>query len=327
MRRREFIAGLGSAAAWPVVAQAQQPAMPVIGVLSAGTRRANEEVIASFMDGLRQQGFTEGRNVAIQYSWAEGHLDLLPSMAAEFVRRRVTVIVALAGTVTAEAAKAATSTIPIVFMLGSDPVAAGFVKSLSRPNGNLTGATAITVELAAKRLELAHDLAPSIAKIGFFANPGNPTYTDTMVADLRSAAAALGKEIHAVTVASDGDFESAFERLTKAGVGVLLISNDPFYASRRERIAELASRHRIPAIYSRSDYVKAGGLMSYGPSITFTSFVAGAYAGRILKGEKPADLPVVEPTKFELVINMTTANVLGLTVPPSLVARADEVIE
>jgi putative ABC transport system substrate-binding protein len=309
------------------VARAQQQAMPVIGVLGSGSRRATELAVATFLDGLRQQGFTDEHNVTIQYSWADGHFDLLPSMAAEFVRRRVAVIVTLQGTITTEAAKGATSNIPIVFTLGSDPVAAGLVRSLSRPGGNLTGATAITVELVAKRLELLHDLVPSVAKFGFLANPGNPTYSDTMLADLQRAAAVLRKEVQAVPAASDSDLDSAFERMTKAGAGALLISNDPFYASRRERIVELTARYRIPTIYSRSDYVKAGGLMSYGPSITFTWFVAGVYAGRILKGEKPADLPVVQPTTFELVINLRAAKALGLAIPQSILLRADEVIE
>jgi putative ABC transport system substrate-binding protein len=327
MRRREFIAGIGSAAAWPLAARAQQQALPVIGVLGSGSMRATQYAVATFLDGLRQQGFAEEHNVTIEYSWADGHFDLLPSMAAEFVRRRVAVIVTLQGTITTEAAKAATSTIPIVFTLGSDPVAAGLVKSLSRPGGNLTGATAIAVELVAKRLELLHDLVPSVAKFAFLTNPGNPTYSATMLADLQRAAAALGKEVQAIPAASDSDFDPAFERMTKVGVGALLISGDPFYASRRERIVELAAGYRIPTIYSRSEYVKAGGLMSYGPSITFTWFVAGAYAGRILKGEKPADLPVVQPTTFELVFNLKTAKALGLTVPQSLLLRADEVIE
>jgi len=328
MRRRDFITLLGSAAAsWPRAARAQQRTMPVIGVLSSVSRSGYEFGLSAFAQGLRQQAYGEDRNVSIQHSWADGHFDLLPSMAAEFVRRRVAVIVTLQGTVTAEAAKGATSIIPIVFALGSDPVAAGLVKSLNRPGGNLTGATGITVELGPKRLELLHDLVPIATKIGFLTNPGNRTYSDTMLEEVQTAAATLGKQVHAVAVSSDSDLDPAFQTLLQMGVGALLISNDPFYSSRRERIVELAARHRIPAVYSRSEFVKAGGLMSYGSSSTFTQLIAGDYAGRILKGEKPADLPVVQPATFELVINLKAAKALGLDFPLFIAARATEVIE
>src|SRR5262249_38593657 len=244
-----------------------------------------------------------------------------------FVRRRVAVIVTLQGTVAAQAAKAATSTIPIVFALGSDPVAADLVKSLNRPGGNLTGATGITVELGPKRLELVPDLVPRATKIGFLTNPGNRTYSDLMLEELQTAAAKLGKEIHAIPVANDGDVDTAFQSLSQLRVGALVVSNDPFYWSRRERIVELAARHRIPTVYSRGEYVKAGGLMSYGSSSTFTMLIAGEYAGRILKGERPGDLPVVQLATFELVTNLRAVKALDFVFPPLIPPRATEFTE
>ena len=327
MRRREFVGLVGGAAVWPLAARAQQRAMPVIGVLNSVSRDGYEFGLSAFAEGLRRQGYVEDRNVSIQYSWADGHFDLLPSMAAEFVRRRVAVIVTLQGTIAAQAARAATSTIPIVFALGSDPVAAGLVKSLNRPDGNLTGATGITVELGQKRLELVHDLVPKATKIGFLTNPGNRTYSDTMQEELQTAAAKLGKEIHAIPVAGDGDLDTAFQRLSQLRVGALLVSNDPYYWSRRGRIIGLAARHRIPTVYSRGEYARAGGLMSYGASSTFTMLVAGEYTGRILKGERLGDLPVVQPATLELVINLKAAKALDLDFSPFIAARATEIIE
>ena len=327
MRRREFLAGVGYAAAWPVVARAQQRALPVIGILGGGSRSAFDFALSALAQGLRQQGFVEDRNVSIQYSWADGHYDLLASMAAEFVRRRVSVIVTLQGTVTAEAAKAATSTIPIVFTLGTDPVAAGLVKSLNRPGINLTGSTSLTVELAPKRLEMLHDLVPDVTRIGFLINPEAGSAVETVMKEENEAAATLGIQVHPESISSDRDFDSAFEGLARLRVGALDVSSEPFHLSRRERIVALAARYRIPAVYSHREYVKAGGLMSYGPSSTASYVVVGEYAGRILKGEKPADLPVVQPTEIELVINLKTAKALGLTVPQSILLRADEVIE
>jgi putative ABC transport system substrate-binding protein len=326
IKRRDFITLLGGAAAWPVAAGAQQVALPVIGVLCAGSRETFEFALAAFAQGLRQQGYVEDRNVSIQYSWADGHYDLLPSMAAEFVRRRVAVI-ATQGTVATQAAKAATATIPIVFELGIDPVAMGLVASLNRPGGNLTGATSLDVELAPKRLEMLHDLLPSVTRIGFLTNPASGAALQAVVEEERTAAARLGLEVQAVPAGSDADFDPAFERLVQAEIGALDVSSDPFHLSRRERIVALAARHRIPTIHGASEYARAGGLMSYGPSRAALYAVAGDYAGRILKGEKPADLPVQQSTKVELVINLKTAKALGLTFPLTLLGRADEVIE
>ena len=299
----------------------------MIGVLGSGSRSASDFLLAAFAQGLRQQGFVEDRNVNLHYSWAEGHYDLLPTMAAEFVRRRVAVIVTLGGTVAAEAAKAATTTIPIVFSIGTDPVAVGLVKSLNQPGGNLTGATNMTVELTPKRLELLHDLVPNVTRIGFLINPDNRTFIETTTKEEKEAAATLGIQVHPASVSSDRDFDPAFESLAQLRVGALDVSDDPFHMSRRERIVAVAARYRIPALYSHSEYVKAGGLISYGTTGAGNSVIVGDYAGRILKGEKPADLPVQQSTKVELIINMKTAKALGLIVPLTLRVRADEVIE
>jgi len=327
MRRREFIAGLGGAAAWSLTAKAQQSVLPVIGVLGSGSRSTFEFALAAFAQGLRQQGYVEDRNVGIQYSWAEGHYDLLASMAAEFVRRHVAVIVTFQGTVTAEAAKAATSTIPIVFQLGTDPVAAGIIAVFNRPGGNLTGATDLAIELAPKGLELLHDLVPSITAVGVLINPSNPTASNARLKLVETAATTFGIRVYPAPAARDSDFDPAFETLAQLGTGALVVSSDPFHVSRRERIVALAARNRIPAFYSQSEYVKAGGLMSYGPRSADAFVIVGDYVGRILKGAKPTDLPVVQPTKFEFVINLKTAKLLGIEVPPPLLARADEVIE
>jgi putative tryptophan/tyrosine transport system substrate-binding protein len=326
VRRREFIAGLG-AAAWPVVVRAQQPALPVIGVLGSGSRSTFEFALTAFAQGLRQQGYVEDSNVSIQYSWADGHYDLLASMAAEFARRQVAVIVSFQGTVTAEAAKAATSTIPIVFQLGSDPVAAGIIAALNQPGGNLTGATDLGVELAPKVLELLHDLVPSLTTVGVLINPSNSTATYARLKLVETAATTFGIRVYPAPAARDSDFDPAFETLAQLGAGALVVGSDPFHVSRRERIVALAARYRIPALYSQSEYIRAGGLISYGPRSADAFVVVGDYVGRILKGAKPADLPVVQPTKFELAINLTTAKVLGLTIPETLLATADEVIQ
>ena len=243
IRRRDFITLLGSAAAWPLAARAQQPALPVIGVLVSGSRTAFDFALAAFAQGLRQQGFVEDRNVNLHYSWAEGHYDLLPTMAAEFVRRRVAVIVTLGGTVAAESAKAATTTIPIVFSIGTDPVAVGLVKSLNRPGGNLTGATSMSVELTPKRLELLHDLVPNVTRIGFLINPDNRTFIETATNEEKEAAATLGIQVHPASISSDRDFDPAFESLARLRVGALDVSDDPFHVSRRERIVAILQRH------------------------------------------------------------------------------------
>jgi putative tryptophan/tyrosine transport system substrate-binding protein len=327
MNRRDLITLLGGAAMLPVAARAQQAAMPAIGLLSATSRSADKVGLSAFKQGLLQQGYVEDRNLSIQYSWADGHFDLLPSMAAEFVRRRVAVIVTLSGTEAAEAAKAATSTIPVVFAFGSDPVTAGLVKSLSRPGGNVTGSTGMSVELGPKRVELLRAVVPTVTTIGLFTNPDNRTFNDAFLTEVQRAAVMLKLEVHAMPVSSDSDIGPAFDRLHELRVGALLISTEPFYYIRREQIVRLAAQHRIPVVYSYSEFVKAGGLMSYGVSRTFAPLTAGNYAGRLLKGEEPADLPVLQPTKFELGINLKTAKELGLNVPPSLLAIADEVIE
>jgi putative ABC transport system substrate-binding protein len=325
--RRTFLTGLGAAAAWPLAARGQQGALPVIGILGSGSHKTFEFALAAFAQGLRQQGYVEDRNVSIEYSWADGHYDLLPSMAAEFVRRRIAVIATFGGTVTAQAAKAATSTLPIVFTIGTDPVAIGLVASLNRPGGNLTGATNLTVELAPKRLEMLHDLLPRVNRIAYLTNPESGSALQAAINEERAAAARLGIDVQDLPVASDADFDPAFERLVRAGVGALDVSSDPFHLSRRERIVALAMRHGIPTIYSGSEYARAGGLITYGPNSAATYEVTGNYVGRILKGEKPADLPVRRATKVELLINLKTAKALGLTVPPALLATADEVIE
>ena len=328
IRRRNFIALLGgAAAAWPVSAQAQQAAQPVIGVLGSGSRSTFEFALAAFAQGLRQQGFVEDRNLSIEYIWADGHYDLLPSMAAEFVRRHVAVIVTLQGTVTAEAAKAATSTIPIVFELGTDPVAMGIVAALNRPGGNLTGVTDLVMEIASKELELLHGLVPDVKTVGFLSNPMNATASGAAVTLMEAAATALGMRILPMPASSDRDLDSAFETLVQSSAGALVVSSDPFHVSRRERIVALAARHRTPTLYSQSEYVRVGGLISYGPRSTDSFVIVGDYAGRILKGAKPTDLPVQQVTKVELIINLKTAKALGLTVPNSLLAVADEVIE
>jgi putative tryptophan/tyrosine transport system substrate-binding protein len=328
MRRREFIALLGStAAAWPLAARAQQPALPVIGVLGSGSRSTFEFALAAFAQGLRQQGYVEDRNVSIQYGWAEGHYDLLPSMAAEFVRRHVAVIVTFQGTVTAEAAKTATSTIPIVFQLGTDPVAAGLVAALNQPGGNLTGATDLAVELAPKVLELLHDLVPSVTTVGALINPTNPTAANARLKLVEKAASTFGIRVYPAPAARDSDFDPVFETLTQLGAGALLVSSDPFHVSRRERIVALADRNRIPTLYSQSEYVRAGGLISYGPRSADAFVIVGEYVGRILKGESPTDLPVVQAANFELAINLKAAKALGLTIPEAILLRADEVIE
>jgi putative ABC transport system substrate-binding protein len=327
MRRREFITLLGgTVAASPLAARAQQ-SLPMIGVLGSGSPSSFEFALDAFAQGLRQQGYVEDRSITIEYSWADGHYDLLPSMAAEFVRRHVAVIVTLQGTVTAEAAKATTASIPIVFQLGTDPVAAGLVTALNQPGGNLTGATDIGVELAPKGMELLHDLVPSVATVGLLLNPTNPTAENARLKLMEAAAATFGMQIHPVPAARDSDFDTAFETLTRLGAGAVFVSSDPFHVSRRERIAALAARSRIPALYSQSEYVRAGGLISYGPRSTDAFVIVGNYAGRILRGAKPADLPVVQPTNFELAINLKAAKALGIDVPATLLARADEVIE
>ena len=324
MRRRAFITLLGGAAAWPLAARAQQPSMPVVGFLRSTSSADSRNLVAAFRQGLREAGFVEGQDYAIEYRWADNQLDRLPSLVADLLRRPVAVIVG--NTPSALAAKAATKTVPIVFATGGNPVREGLVASLNRPGGNVTGVSFISVELGAKRLGLLRELRPGAARIAVFVDPKFPTI-ERFISEVRDAASAMGQQIEVLYIGSDREIESAFTMLVQRGAGALLCGSGGLLYSRRDLIVALAARHRTPAIYDQRDYVAAGGLMSYAPSFTDAYRQAGIYAGRILKGEKPGDLPVVLATKFELVINLTTAKALGLDVPPTLLATADEVIE
>jgi ABC-type uncharacterized transport system substrate-binding protein len=325
--RRHFISALGGATvAWPLAARAQQPAKPEIGFLHSLSPNVIRHQLEGFHEGLKETGYIEGQNVAIEFRWADGQYDRLPALAADLVRLRVNVIAAGGGADAAAAARAATATIPIVFTNGNDPIRAGLVASLNRPGGNLTGVTFLTVELAAKRLELLHQLVPTAAVIGVLLNPKSAT-ADATLKDAQEAARTLGKEIVIVNVSAEADLEPAFATLNQHRAEALSVGTDPFFSEKRERLAALAARYRIPAIYSLREYAEAGGLMSYGASIKGAYRQAGTYVGRILKGEKPTQLPVLQPTKFELVINLKTAKALGLSIPQSLLATADEVIE
>jgi putative ABC transport system substrate-binding protein len=328
MRRREFITFLGGAAtAWPLAARAQQPAMPVIGVLGSESADIFDDRVRTFRQGLSETGYIDGRNVATEYRWAEGQYDRLPAMAADLVRRQVTMIATMGGIPPVLAAKAATTTIPIVFAIGADPVTSGLVASLNRPGGNITGVTNLNLELLPKRLELLHELVPRAASIGVLVNPANPTVADSNARDLQAAARTLGLELHLLQASAEPDFTTVFTTLVQLRASALVISNDGFFASRGEQLAALATRYAVPAIHSFRSFPAAGGLMSYGGSLTDEYRLAGVYSGRVLKGERPADLPVQQSTKVELVINLKTVKALGLTVPLSLLTRADEVIE
>jgi putative ABC transport system substrate-binding protein len=323
-KRREFIAGLAGAAAWPVVARAQQRALPVIGFLNSASPGGYATNLAGFRQGLKEAGYVEGQNVAIEYRWADGQYDRVPAMAAELVRRQVAVIVC--NTPAVLAAKAATATIPIVFTTASDPVQIGLVASVSRPGGNVTGATQFGVEVTPKQLELAHELAPTATVIAALVNPTNPN-AETVSTGLQAAARILGVQLHVLHASAEREFDTVFASLGQPRAGALVIGPDPFFIAQSEQLAALALRHAVPAISSIRDFVAAGGLMSYGGSNPDMYLIAGVYAGRILKGDKPADLPVQQTTKVELVINMKTAKALGLTIPETLLATADEVIQ
>jgi len=326
MKRREFITLLGgAAAAWPLAAGAQQPAMPVVGFLGSETPKRFADRLRAFAQGLNDAGYTEGRNVAIEYRWAEGQNDRLPALAADLVRSQVSVIAA-ASTPAGPAAKAATSTIPIVFVTASDPVVAGLVASLSQPGGNVTGVTGLAVELGQKQLEVLHELVPTATLIGVLINPTSPT-AEAHARNLQAAARTLGLQIHVVHASADREFDSVFAHLGQLRAGALLVSGDAFFTSRGEQLAALALRHTLPATCSFREFVTAGGLMSYGANLTEVYRSLGVQTGRVLKGAKPADLPVQQVTKVELIINLKAARALGLTVPLPLLGRADEVIE
>jgi putative ABC transport system substrate-binding protein len=324
MRRREFITLLGAAAAWPFAAGAQQ-AMPVIGFLGIRAPGEDPQLLTAFRQGLTQSGYVEGQNLAIEYRWAESQYDRLPDLAAELVRRRVAVIVATA-IPAALAAKAATTIIPIVFTGGVDPIEFGLVASLRRPGGNLTGVTSLTVELGPKRLELLHEAVPTATTIALLVNPTNPN-AETQARDAQAAARILGLGLPVLRASTERDLDAAFATLAQLRAGGLVIGSDPFFNSRREQLAALTVRHAVPTIYGYREFAAAGGLMMYGSSLTDSYRLVGVYTGRILKGEKPADLPVQQSTKVELVINLKTAKALGLTFPLTLLGRADEVIE
>jgi putative tryptophan/tyrosine transport system substrate-binding protein len=324
MKRREFITLLGGAAAWPVMARAQPAGLPVVGMLNAGSAPAATYFVG-FRQGLKDAGYVEGQNIAVESRWAEGRYDRLPSLAAELVRRPVTVLVAT-GLPQVFAAKAATSTIPIVFLSAGDPVQLGIVASLNRPGGNITGVSYLAVEIASKRLELLLEIVPKASVIGVLENPTNPR-VDLEIAELQAAARTIGRPLLVVNASSERDFDPAFATLVEGRAGALLVSGEPLFTLRREQLIALAARHAVPAIYDYREFTAAGGLLSYGFSLTDTFRLVAGQVARILKGAKPADLPVVQPTKFELVINLRTAKALGLTISESFLLRADEVIE
>ena len=328
LKRRDFITLLGgAAAAWPIAARAQQAAMPVIGFLHPASPDRFADRLRGFRQGLKDAGYAEGENVAIEYRWADNQFDRLPALAAELVRRQVSVIAALGGPVPALAAKAATAIIPVVFLVAEDPVRLGLVASLARPSGNLTGINFFNAELGAKRLELLRTLVPGAARVAILVNPVNAQTTETTLRDLEPAGRAMGLQLQVLNASSSRDIDKAFEALARDRPDAVFVSLDTSFADRRVQLVHLASRHAIPATYALRDFVEAGGLISYGTNFVDAYRQAGAYTGRILKGAKPADLPVVQSSKFELVINHQTARILGLTVPQSLLVAADEVIE
>ena len=327
MRRRDFITMLGgAAAAWPLAGRAQQATMPVIGFLNSQSRQEWRHLTSAFLQGLGDTGYVEGRNVAIEYRFAERRFDELPALAADLVRRQVTVIVASGGDASARAAKVATDAIPIVFSVGGDPVTTGFVASLARPGGNATGVTHITATLELKRLEFLREAVPSLTTVALLANPNNPRFADD-TKKTRDVAQSMGLAVHVLTGRNGREFDNAFATLTERRVDGLLVMSDPLMISERDLLVALAARHAVPAIYQNRELPAAGGLMSYGTSLSVVYRQLGVIAGRILKGGKPADIPVEQPTKFELVVNLKTAKTLGLNMPTSLLLRADEVIE
>ena len=315
----------GAASVWPLAARAQQPAMPVIGFLSTASPAKFANFVAAFRQGLKEAGYVEGENLAIEYRWAEGHYDRLPALAADLANRQVAVIAASGGDPSALAAKAATATIPIVFNSGTDPVKLGLVASLSRPGGNLTGVSILASMLVAKQMELLRELVPTAVTISFLVNPNNPS-TEERIREMQEAVRAVGQRLQVVTASAEAELESAFATIQRRS-GALIVPADPVFTSQRDRLVALAARHALPASYPYREYAVAGGLMSYGPNLADAYRLIGIYTGRILKGAKPADLPVQQSTKVEFVINLKTAKALGLTFPLPLIGRADEVIE
>jgi putative tryptophan/tyrosine transport system substrate-binding protein len=328
LKRREFITLLGGAAvAWPLAARAQQPAMPVIGFLNSQSPDTLADRLRGFHRGLKESSFVEGENVSIDYRWAENQVDRLPVLAAELVRRRVAVIATTGGPGVVLAAKAATTTIPIVFVVPEDPVRTGLVASLARPDGNATGINLLSLELVAKRLELLREMVPGAARVAVLVNPANAAFAETTLKDVGPAARAMGLQIQVLNASTSREIDAAFATLVRQRPDALFVGNDPFFTSRRVQLANAAAHHSILATFGSREIAEAGGLMSYGSDIVDGWRQVGAYVGRILKGAKPADLPVVQATKLELVVNLQTARLLGLEVPPTLLARADEVIE
>jgi putative tryptophan/tyrosine transport system substrate-binding protein len=327
VKRREFITLIGGAVAWPLGASAQQSAMPVIGILAVASPEANAVRLRAFREGLRLAGYVEGQNVNIEYQWAEARTGQLPELAASFVHDQVAVLVTAGGTSSALAAKAATATIPIVFGTAGDPIDLGLVASLNRPGGNVTGVTSLNIEVEPKRLELLHELLPSVSTMALLVNPAVPALAERSSRISRMAAQDLGLQLHVVSVSSDRDFDAIFEKLTQLQAGALVIAPDNLFTAHTKELAALTVRHALPAVYEFREFAAAGGLMSYGTSETEYYRLIGTYAGRILKGDKPADLPVQQSTKVELFLNLKTAKALGITVPLPLSGRADEIFE
>ena len=326
MKRREFIAGLGGVAAWPVVARAQQTAQPVVGFLASGSPKTFTPHVNGFLAGLQEAGFVDGRNVAIEYRWAEGQFDRLPALAAELVQRPVAVLTVVGGNVAALPAKRATSTIPIVFLTADDPVSSGLVASLSRPGGNMTGVSWLGAELGAKNLEVMRELLPAVSVIGVLMNPTRPT-AEAQLKNAQDAANAVGRTMRVLRAGTKDDIDAAFNTVASEHIGALFVAADPLFLIHSSQIIASAARLSVPAVYFLREFVVGGGLMSYGASLGDAARLCGNYAGRILKGAKPADLPIQQSTKVELVINLKTAKSLGLTIPITLLGRADEVIE
>jgi putative ABC transport system substrate-binding protein len=327
MRRREFISLLGGAAAWSLAARAQQAAMPVVGFLNLGAPELNASRFVAFRTGLSEAGYVDGQNVAIEYRWAHNEIGRLPELAADLVRRRVAVIAAPSSMPAALAAKAATTTIPIVFSSAGDPVQTGLVASLNQPGGNVTGVSDMGVELAAKRLGLLHELLPGAMRFAILVNETTSPSIEFLISEVQGAASAIGRQIEVFNVSTNRDIDMAFTSLVQKQIDALLVSPQVLFVNRRAQILTLAARHAMPVIYPDREFAEAGGLMSYGSSVTERDRQAGIYTGRVLKGEKPADLPILRASKFEFVINLQTARIIGPEIPPTLLARADEVIE